>query len=287
VNDSSLTPIKRVEEHVAAELRNKVPEIVETVSKWDVHYALLSRMKRGLALELVEDREGARRYYSGTREAYSIVTTYHLQEVNTSWYAFHESTGVVKHVGLMDGVEPTGNELYVPTAILFPTWSDGIIGEIAWSRFDMAEIARGNTPIKPPPPAPASYVASLQLRNQRLHMQFLDAWKGGRVADMLSLIDEECCSVVRTVEPDGDRRGRTVARTKADHERYWLSPESLRPQNVRVMNLVVTDWYVFAEYLFVLDLNGDRVQRDLAVLYPVTEDGKLVGQLAYGLDRPA
>jgi hypothetical protein len=61
--------------------------------------------------------------------------------------------------------------------------------------------------------------------------------------------------------------------------------EAGRPRSLRVTNLVIEDWYVFAEYLLDLDVEGERVRRELAVLYPVSEEGRLIGLLAYGMDR--
>jgi ketosteroid isomerase-like protein len=282
---STLTTIQRVAEHVQSEYGNRVAEIVPTISDWDVHYALLSRTRRGLVLEEVHDKPGAEVYYAGTRDAYNVVTSYHLKEVNTSWYSFHESMGQVTHVGVMDGVAPTGKNLFVPSAVLFPVWPDGIIGEIVWTRFDMAEIARGNTRLSPPPPAQESYLPSAQMRNARAHEEFVLAWREGDVGAMVGLLDDECCSCVRTAEVAGERRTRTVARTRDEHRRYLASPEAFRPRSLRVTNLVVGDWYVFAEYLLELDREDGRVSRELAVLYPVTEDGRLIGQLGYALDR--
>ena len=124
-----------------------------------------------------------------------------------------------------------------------------------------------------------------QMRNARLHEQFVQAWREGDVDSMVGLLDEECCSCIRTVEVSGERRTRTVARTRDDHRRYLASPEAFRPHSLRVTNLVTGDWYVFAEYLGELDAEPGRVNRQLAVLYPVTEEGRLVGQLAYAMDR--
>jgi ketosteroid isomerase-like protein len=279
---SAVTTIQRVEEHVRSEYGNVVAEIVPTISEWDVHYALLSRTRRGLVLEEVHDLAGAEEYYQGTREAYQVVTSFHLKEVNTPWYSFHESMGQVTHVGEMDGVPPTGKDLFVPTAVLFPVWPDGIIGEIVWTRFDMAEIARGNTRLQPPPPARVPYAPAAQMRNARLHEDYVRAWREGDVEGRIALMDEECCSAIRTAEVNGDRRTRTLSRTLDEHRRSLAGD---RPRSLRVTNLVVADWYVFAEYLLHLEVEGAPVRRELAVLYPVTEDGRLVGQLAYGMDR--
>jgi hypothetical protein len=260
----SMTATRAIDTHVQAEYGNQVPVIMPTVSTWDVHFALLGPGPQGLDLTLATTTEEAREYYEGTRREWSIITSHHLKEVTTSWYSLHDSVGEIR-------MKANGERVVSRTIILFPAWTDGIIGEIVWGQPEWA--ARDARP-----------VTEAELAVSDLHHRFVECWARGDVAGQLDLIEDQTCSVVRVVEVDGAHRSRLVARSKEELGKALRAPEAGKIIDLERNNLVITPWYAFGGYRLEVQLPDRRVERDIAVLYPVGSSGRFVGQLAYGIE---
>jgi hypothetical protein len=258
------TATRRIAEHVAAEYRNQVPEIMTTVSTWDVHFAMPAPGPNGYDLMLASSTEEARTYYEGTRREWSIITSHHLRTIDASWYSLHDSVGEIRM--LADGRIRTGR-----TAVLFPVWPDGIIGEIAWGQPGWSQVDKMS-------------VTDRELANMRIHDAFLDAWKSGDVEATAALIEPVSCSVTRVASLDGGKGFRAVARTQDELRAELRSPEAGKIVDLELTNLALSHWYAFAAYRMEVELPGSRVERELAAFYPVSENGRFSGQLAYGFE---
>jgi hypothetical protein len=257
---------RRIAAHVATEYRNDVAEIMPTVSTFDVHFAMPAPNADGSAIDLMlaTTTDEARTYYEGTRREWNIITSHHLRTVDAPWYSLHDSVGEVK---MLD----TGDVRISRTAVLFPAWTDGIIGEITWPQPQWSVADTRN-------------VTDRELEHMRLHDRYLERWQAGDVEGVLGLFEDVTCSVVRIVELDGAKRIRNVARSRADLRAQLASPEAGRIVDFELTNLALSHWYVFAAYRYELELPGGRVERELASFFPVSGEGRLVGQLAYGFE---
>jgi hypothetical protein len=124
-----------------------------------------------------------------------------------------------------------------------------------------------------------------EIRNVELHTAFTTAWKEGSVDGMLDVVSDDCFSIARSIELEGDRRTRTAARGKDEH-RSAFAPETYgRVLDFQVISFLAGPWYVFAEYDLELELPHGRQKRSMAAVYPVGREGKLIGQLAYAIDH--
>jgi hypothetical protein len=259
------TAARVIDRHVQAEYGNQIPEIMPTVSGWDQHFALLSPTpspQAGLDLILATDRPGVQEYYEGTRREWSIITSHHLKEVDTPWYSFHDSVGEIR---MLD----SGQVRIGRTAVLFPTWPDGIIGEIVWPE------AAWTT-------APPDWKVELEI-GRRLD-EFEDRWRAGDVGGMLQQVEDDCCTVTRVAEIRGEHRVRTVARSKAELDVALSSPEAGRIVELERTNLVLSHYYAFAAYRMQLQLPDRQVEREIAALFPIGPSGLIIGQLSYGFE---
>ena len=257
---------RRIAAHVATEYRNNVDEIMPTVSTFDVHFAMPAPNADGTAIDLMlaTTTEEARTYYEGTRREWNIITSHHLRTVDAPWYSLHDSVGEIR---MLD----SGEVRIGRTAVLFPAWTDGIIGEITWPQPQWSI-------------ADARDVTDLELKHMRLHDAYLERWQAGDVDGVLGLFEEVVCSVVRVVELGGERRHRNVARSRAELGTQLTAPDAGKVVDFELTNLALSHWYVFAAYRYELELRDRRVERELASFYPVSAAGKLVGQLAYGFE---
>jgi hypothetical protein len=260
----SMTATRSIATHVHAEYGNQVPVIMPTVSTWDVHFALLGGGPKGLDLMLATDTNEAREYYEGTRRQYSIITSHHLKEVTTSWYSLHDSVGEIRMLA-------SGEKVVSRTVILFPAWTDGIIGEIVWGQPTWA--AADTRP---------ATEAELEVSAQQERL--MERWREGDVAGQVALFEDDTCSVIRVVEVDGSRRSIHVARDKAQLAAAFSAEDAGKVKELEIDNRVITPWYAFAGYRVELELAGRTVEREVAALYPVGPSGRFVGQLSYAIE---
>jgi hypothetical protein len=279
----ALTPVDKVEAHVRSEHGNSIQEIMDTVSSWDVHFALISPTDEGLSFEFAGDRATAEQNYIAKRRGTLMTSSVHLKDVAGSWYVVVESVGHLEHTGDIGGVAATGRTLHVPVVVLFPVWTDGIIGEIGAFQFDLRTLALDAAERQPSPEVDARYLPGAQVRNARLHAEFLRRWMA-RDAAIGELFDETFLSVVRVAAVDSDRRATIRIDRREDFLGAITGSSFGTVRSHRVVNFYVADWYVFAEYLLHVELDQGTTVRRMAAVYPVTTDGRIVGQLAYALD---
>jgi hypothetical protein len=260
----SMTATRMIDTHVQAEYRNQVPEIMPTVSTWDVHFALVGPGAKGFDLVLATTTDEALEYYEGTRREWSIITSHHLKEVSTSWYSLHDSVGEIR-------ILATGAKHVSRTLVLFPAWTDGIIGEIVWPQPQWAVVDR-----RP--------VTEAELATTHLGPAMFACGPAADDSPRLELIEDDACTVTRVVEVDGDHRSRVVARDKRELEAHFRSPEAGRVIAIERNNLVVAPWYAFAGLRVELELPGRRVEREVAALFPIGPNGRFVGELSYAVE---
>jgi hypothetical protein len=260
-----------MEEHVATEIVNDIDLIMPTISTWDVHFAIVSEPSiSGVDLMLATNTAEARKYYEGTRDAWNMIAGYELKQIATPWYVFQEVVGETELL-------PQHTRRIGRFAILFPTWLDGIIGEIVWER-PGADV-RPESYLEPDLPAN-------QLRNQTLLQNWVRCMSENDKAGMLDLMEDKLTVVIRITRPDGQNRSRTVVRSKEEFAAGGGWGTSSRVTSVRKTNWLVSDWYLFIEYELELEVAGQTMARKSAVIYPVSSAGKISGILGYGFDSP-
>jgi hypothetical protein len=252
----------RVREHGGSETTNDVATIMATISHWDQHFAVLTEAQDGtLSLRLEVDRAGVKRFYEDRVRGELIEAAHGLKKVQTPWYSLNESIGDVYRM-------PAGQRGHSRVAVVFPAWTDGIIGEILWEpQFTEPE---------------PDWRVEARIAD-RLDA-FEAAWRTGDVEKMLEQTGDETFGVMRVAEVGGDRRGRTVARSRAELRAAWTASATARITDLALTNRVVTQFYAFASYRVVLEQTGRRVERELALMLPVGRDGRFIGEFSYALE---
>jgi len=162
------------------------------------------------------------------------------------------------------------------TATLLVTGSDGVKGEFIWERPPSQGTAEAGTASPP----------MGSLRSVSLHEQLLGAVCNDDTAALRSLLDGECTWAERNYLSDAEGgailelhgEAAAIDYLAAWHQRY-------RPERVSVLNRQATDWYVFAEELWIVRPDDDgRRQFRKAVIYPVDDAGRIRGAIGFGTD---
>jgi hypothetical protein len=262
---SATTARDRARAHARAEVTpTTIDAILSTVSTWDTNFAAFQApLDEDLMLRLELDTPHVRDYYIDTHiDHHLVLTQYCYSELNGTWYQFTDQSADLKMI-------ETGEVVPVHVAVLFPTWTDGIIGEIAFLKPEWAS---------------QPFDLAQQMRLSRQLDAFDDGWGSGDLDAMLATVQDKTHSVIRVAEVNGDRRHRAVARTKDELRTAWGSPEAGRVLELERLHQSMTNWYVFASYRTVVELPDRKVIRETARTLPVGPGGQFIGELSYSME---
>jgi hypothetical protein len=254
----------RVGAHAAAELTNNLDTILPTVTSWDQQYVIVTSNSDGTVnLQSAFSSEEVKAFYTekvATTE--NIGGENRLNELEGRWYDLIDTRYNVKLL-------PSGTTLTnLRGVFLFPTWTDGIIGEIFWNEPSWAQ--------------PFNVEAPVELTGKLIAYE--DAWRKGDVEARLATIEDQTCSVARVTDVNGTHRSRFVAQTKAELHAAWSSPEAGKVLDFKRLHHVVSTYYVFAVHRLVIEVAGELFLRETATLLPLGPNRKFVGELSYAFE---
>ena len=264
--------------HVAAETTADTDRICATVSR-DVFFAVPHRTRSGNEIPpgtVLTSYEAVREYYSGRAGAYVVLDSRQLKSMARDWYVFNESAATLRGTGRIGEIDATDREFLVNSAVLFPTASDGIRGEICVTRHPFDDVVRGKTTALPTldPSFP---------ERERQHAMLLDrlleTLRSGDAGGIAGLLSAGHTFATRL---DGLEAGATIASGSGRDEAQKALAAIFEPaREVGLVTRLASEWYVFAEYLAWLE---SGVIRRFAAIHPV-EDGELTGTFGYGVDE--
>jgi hypothetical protein len=267
--------------HVAAETSTDVDQICATISH-DVYFGVPVRTRAGNEIppgSVLTTYDQVRGYYSGRSGSYVVVASMQLKTVSTAWYVFNESAATCRGTGDIGGIDATGREFVVVSAVIFPTAADGIRGEICATRYPFDDIVAGTVQALAPPTDPRSYLPLREMEHAALHERLLAALRGPGASAAAADLSEGHTLAVRLDDVDGHQTVRT-ATSRADAVTA-LTELVEGATDITVLTRISSDWYVFAEYLIALEHGGVR---RLALTH-TAEQGVFTSTFGYGRDE--
>lgn len=262
--------IEKARVHAELELANDVPTIMPTVSRWDTNFAVLGVLPDGsFDLKTVFEYEGPNGVEAWYRWQESEIVRhkqYRMNEYNGRWFEF---TDQCADLTAQTWSETLGEPIPCHVAVIFATWTDGIIGELAFALPEWG--TRG---------LDEDTCRAISDRFEAYN----DAWRRGDVEARLATIEDRTCSVVRIAEVDGGHRHRAVARTKDELRDAWTAPAEGRILELELVQQFTTSWYVFGAYSALVQLPDRQVERETARLLPIGPTGRFIGELSYSLE---
>lgn len=273
--DAVLDTLSIVEFHVSSEYDLDFEAVIRSVSKSPT-YAFMPEPGR---LTVITDHDGVRDFYAAARDEFTPIASRIMTHVAGDWYEFEEN--VPTRCVLEDDRMVTLN-----TAMIFPNAGDGIQGEFLWQRLE-EELPELHVP---PELGALGPLPTVRLRNARIHELYLDRLRSGKVDEIMSSLAEDCLWAVRSYVQEGEAgpmikaEGRSEVR---DVLEAWT--QTFEVQNLAVLTRVATEWYVFAEELYTVEiktgpLTGELRRFRTAVIYPIGGSGAIQGALGYGTD---
>lgn len=258
------TVAETVTAHAVAELSNDLQTILGTMSAWDSHYAVLTLKADGtLNLRTAFTAEEVDQYYAANVAAFhNSGGEARLNELQGRWYDLIDTRYSVTL--LPNGPTLTG----VRGVFLFPTWTDGIIGEFYWGEPSWAQTFDIESP--------REFTSKL--------IAYEDAWRSGDVEARLATIEDQTCSCGRVASLSGTRGSRFVAKTKDELRAAWSTPEAGKVLELERLHHVTSTYYVFAAHRVVLEVGGEKVVRETATLLPIGPNRKFIGELSYSFE---
>jgi hypothetical protein len=255
--------------HAVSERSNDHETILATVSTWDSNFVVVTPMPDGdIEFGAWLDVDAVHAFYENALFRQDTLEQYPVNELNGTWHQFTEAVGNV-------GWHSDGLVHQVHVAVLFPVWTDGILGEICLKAPHWAD-------------RPFDIAQRVDL-SERLDA-FDAGWRSGDLDAMAATVADSTQpihSVIRIVEVNGDRRSRAIGHTKDELRSAWSAPEAGRVLELERVDRLITNWYAFASYRALLEVSGRRVARETARIFSLGSDGKFTGELSYSMETAA
>ena len=193
---------------------------MSTVSA-DPWFPLPERTPGGLTLVVAEGTREVHDYYAARADGYVVLASSQLKQLVTDWYVFNESAATLRQTGAIGDATPeiTGGdaEFVVNSAVLFPTATDGIRGEIALTRYPFEDIILGRVPARPVPSGPLAYLPVDELAHTQLLDRVVERLQAGDAVGLAALLTDDHAAAVRV--DDGTARAHVEARRRRRRRR--------------------------------------------------------------------
>ena len=271
--------LAKVMAHLRAEFSNDIDQIMGTVAP-DPRFFIVTREHGELELEVAETPAAVRGHYVNLRTSLDVVRSRQIRRIVSDWFVFQQSVATMRaRAGLDDhSVEP--HDFAVDTAVLFPIAAGGILVEIPWNRTSFAEAAMATRSVHHEPPTEEL------METVDLHEAFLGAWCTGDGQKVVDLLEEDCALGIRSCT---DADGPMCVGAGKEAIRIALEEQFLswKPVSFTILNLVVTDWYVFANVRWIGDALSDSGawsphEMSTATILPVSGAQRFQAILGYG-----
>ncbi len=264
--------------HIEAETSTDVGRICATIAH-DVFFGVPTRTRAGNELRpgaVLTTYDQVRGYYEGRSGSYVVIDSRQLKSVATDWYQFNDTAATLRGTGQVNGVDATGREWVVNSAVIFPTAPDGIRGEICITRYPMDDIVTGTVQSPPRPDGSQAYMPLREMEHGRLLDDFMLALRDGDWAQVQDHLRDQHSLAVRLDGADRSPRVLTAndGAGAVDAYRELFADAA----DLTLLVRLASEWYIFAEYLLRLEGGGRR----RIALTQAVEDGKLTGTFGYG-----
>ncbi|MET0238502.1 MAG: hypothetical protein ABW184_01270 [Sphingobium sp.] len=218
----------------------------------------------------VSTKQGLRESYESLHRFSAVRGMEAIAEVRGDWYTFF--------YGLGEGlVKPTGQIVYSPTILLFPTMGkDGITGELFWSRTGVGACYDGGRE------GPLAVQTAILAKHEGL----LEALRNADAAAVASFYDPGAQIGIRDYLDDAPT---LVDLHSADEFKHYLERffARFRIVDIGVVQRLVQDWFVFCELLWVVE---DRQNPGRTLSFYTADhgemrsDGLLATRIGFGTD---
>lgn len=229
--------------HIESEYRDVVDDIIDTlVPEGPYAYTLPWDYPKDDGIphqRFVTDLPALRQSYEDLHRVSLVRDMKAIAEIRGDWYAFYYGLGE----GLM---KSTGDIMFTPTAVLFPTMGrEGITGELIWRRSSRGPFF---TDGKEGPLA----AETAGLARQEA---YIDCLRGADAEGAAKLHHPDAQIGVRDYIGD---TGTIVGLHSADEYRRYLEQVFARFDvlDIQVVERLVSNWFVFAELLWVVAEKG-------------------------------
>lgn len=217
----------------------------------------------------VSTREGLRESYESLHRFSAVQRMEAIAEIRGEWYVFF--------YGLGEGlVKPTGQLVYSPTMLLFPTMGkDGITGELFWSRTGVGPFYDGGRE------GPLAIQTAILAKHEAL----IEALRNADTAAVAGFYDPGAQFGIRDYLSDAPD---LVDLHSAEEYRSYLDRFFARFHvlDIGLAQRLVQDWFAFCELLWVVEdrETGRRLRFYTADHAEMRPDGVFASRIGFGTD---
>jgi len=279
-----LSAFETAHRHIASERTNDVDQVMGTVSQ-RVCYLVPDVTSPTEELCVLTEREDVRSYYVRERRFMERYAGTLLVELTSDWYTFLDTLATTRQVA-------TGTLHQNEVIVLIPVADDGIVGEVLATRRPWFDVYTGTAgPL--PGLAPDAGAAAWRSRAVMAHETFLGGLRAGRPEDAAKAFTGKAQVAVVDIA-SAPFQALTGTGHDAAARRCAMLVDALADREVVLLNRVVGDWYVFAEWVVRGTARADRVygaadgqhvEVRSASIFPVGDDRLLAGEQGFSLTR--
>lgn len=263
--------------HIVSEYRDVVDEILETLVPEEPYaYTATPAFKGDGSIPFqpfVHTRADLKKSYEDLHRVSLVRSMQAVAEIRGDWYVFCH--------GLGEGmIKPTKQVIFSPIAVLFPTMGkDGITGELFWSRSGLGAPYTGGRE------GPLAAETALLER----HEIYLSHLRAGDAAAAAALFHPDAQVGVRDrLDDTGALAGNHSAQEYQDYlDRFFAA---FNVVELALVNRLVSDWFVFAELLWIVEERaspGRRYKFYSAEHGEIRPDGAFASLIGHGTERVA
>lgn len=274
---------KRVWWHANTENLADIDAIMATVTGGDgeVTYALPYPGPNGeLTVPCGTTLKDAEDHYRSNYKIFRMVKWEAFIELRKPWYVFFE--GVNNYIDLATGDPVAGHS--IAFFQLSDDDSEGIQGEMAWSRYPLfpgyisrpGDDHRGHGP---------ESVPLTKASNLAMFYRYMAGLREGDIDAVLATMAQEPHCAIRNYSDDGGPQ--FISLVGPDAVRDYLSRfnDKYIVDELDVANILTAEWYVFAELRWVVrERHGDPrpLTFHTAEFFPITEQTRFVSRIGFG-----
>lgn len=270
--------------HIVSEQTNDVDQVMATVSR-RVCYLVPDVTSLATDLLVLTEREDVRQYYLHERSFMERASSTLLAELTSDWYTFLETRAITRQVA-------TGTLHQNDVVVLIPVAEDGIVGEVLITRRPWLDVYSGTAGPLPGRP-PEGDATAWRSRAMKSHETFLDGLRAGQPEDAAAAFrnNAQVAVVDLASPPFGALAGVGL---EAAIRRCAMVLDALADPEVLLLNRIIGDWYVFAEWLVRGTARSDRiygvgegqkVEVRNASIFGVGDDRLLAGEQGFSVIR--
>lgn len=268
---TQLDVLRALRGHMIAEETNELDVVMATVSKSPRYVTA----EAGEDVRTYDDTDQVEIFYTDLLGSRDVIGSLFTRRLTGDWYIFAEAYTSFRYKGDLDGTDRTGLEFYQPILAFIPVGENGSIkGEFLHTRDTFQDAARWA--LEGREARDTSFRGMREVVEN--HDRLVAAVSSGDADGFPAVWSADATAVTRDL---GSADGALARWNGRDAIAAGAAAVLPAVSDLAVVNVVASDWYVFAEYDLTFAVDGSTTPWRSAAIYGVDERGAFSSCVGY------